>query len=315
MSRDFFCRIGGGCLRQIRTDMAREALARATGVAGVAEERITRDGIDISRIRIASKEGAQALQKPEGWYITLEATGELREQSEALIACLAREFSALLEEVHGHVLVVGLGNREITPDSLGPRTVEKLFVTRHIRAFAPELALEGMRDVSAIVPGVLGVTGLETLEVVRGVVERIKPDAVLCVDALCSERAERIADVVQLNDSGLLPGAGVGNRQQGLNRESLGVPVFAVGVPTVVYASAIAAETIRQIEEKTGVSDERGSLGAFAEALIEERMGELIVTPKDVDRLVEDASARLSEGLNRALHASCYGALHALLTR
>ena len=301
-------------LRQIRTDMAREALARHTGVAGVEEQKEERGGIAVSRIRIVSEEGARRLDKPIGTYVTLETTGDMLTQSDALARCISEELAALLSGVRGHVLVVGLGNREVTPDSLGPRTAEKLFVTRHIRAFAPELAPDGMRDVSAIVPGVLGVTGLETVEVVRGVVTSIRPEAVLCIDALCSERAERITDVVQLNDSGLLPGAGVGNRQQGLNRETLGVPVYALGVPTVVYASAIAAETIRQIEQKTGVADEAASLSSFAEELIAQRMGDLIVTPKEIDRLIEDASARLANGINRALHAAHYEELHALLS-
>lgn len=302
-------------MRQIRTDMAREALARFTGIPGVEEERAETGGISVSRIRITSQESAQRLNKPVGTYVTLEPAGDMHTLGDALAECIASELSALMAPVGGHVLIVGLGNREVTPDSLGPRTVEKVFVTRHIRAFAPELAPEGMRDVSAIVPGVLGVTGLETAEVVQGVVENVRPEAVLCIDALCSERAERITDVVQLNDSGLLPGAGVGNRQQGLNRDTLGVPVYAIGVPTVVYASAIAAETIRQIEQKTGVTDKKGSLSAFAEELIEKSMGELVVTPKDVDKLVEDASRRLAMGVNRALHERHFDELHALLTR
>ena len=300
-------------MQQFRTDMAREALARFTELAGVEEHCEQKDGISVSRIRITSEESADRLGKPVGNYITLEVLEDIAAKSDALIACIAGELTTLFEAVRGHVLVVGLGNRDITPDSLGPRTVEKVFVTRHIRAFVPELAPADMRDVSAIVPGVLGVTGLETVEVVQGVIENVRPEAVLCVDALCSERAERITDVVQINDSGLLPGAGVGNRQQGLNRETLGVPVYAIGVPTVVYASAIAAETIRLIEQKTGVADEKSSLSAFAQELIEQNMGEMIVTPKDVDKLVEDASRRLAMGINHALHQRHYDELHALL--
>lgn len=297
---------------QIRTDMAREALLGHAKLPGVREERRDVSGVTVSRICVETQQAADALNKPVGAYVTIETTQDMTQAGDAVSACIAEALCGLMENVRGHVLVVGLGNRFVTPDSLGPRTAEKLFVTRHIRAFAPELAPEGMREVSAIVPGVLGVTGLETREIVQGVVERVRPGAVLCIDALCSERVERITDVVQLNDSGILPGAGVGNRQQGLNRESLGVPVFALGVPTVVYASAIARETIRLIEEKTGVADAEHTLSAFAGTLIEERMGDLVVTPKDVDKLVEDASRRLANGINRALHGAQYEELRTL---
>lgn len=300
-------------MRQIWTDMAREAVARHQGIEGVEQQLRKEDGVEVCVIQIESPKAAARLDKPMGRYVTLEALDEAAVEGETLICCLAREIGEMLKEVTGHILIVGLGNRMVTPDSLGPRTVEKLFVTRHIRAFAPELAPEGMREISAIVPGVLGVTGLETVEVVQGVVQSVRPEAVVCVDALCSERAGRIAHVVQLNDSGLLPGAGVGNRQQGLNRETLGVPVYALGVPTVVHASVIAQETIRLIEKQTGVGDENNSLSAFAAELIQEDMGQMIVTPKDVDQMVEDASKRLAEGINRALHASYFDEIRQLL--
>lgn len=300
-------------MRQIRTDMAREALLRQTGLEGVQEQREAGNGVAVSRIQIETREAAQALHKPIGRYVTIEAEKELALVSDEMAACIGRELASLLAGVRGHVLVVGLGNRDVTPDSLGPRTVEKLFVTRHIGAFTPELAPEGMRDVSAMVPGVLGVTGLETLEVVRGVVKSVRPEAVLCVDALCAQRVERITAAVQLNDKGLLPGAGVGNRQQGLNEDTLGVPVFAIGVPTVVFASTIAEETIRLIEAETGVGDAENTLSAFAGALIEKSMGELVVTPKDVDKLVEDASRRIAKGVNLALHGAHCDALSQLL--
>lgn len=301
-------------MSQARTDMAREAFTECADIAGVSESTERIDGVEISRIRVETAEAAKRLGKPLGQYITLEATGDMAMQGETLSACVADELRALLKDVPGHILVVGLGNREVTPDSLGPRTVEKLFVTRHILDFLPELAPSGMREVSAIVPGVLGVTGLKTAEVVQGVVENVRPAAVLCIDALCSQRAGRIAQVVQINDSGLLPGAGVGNRQQGLNQETLGVPVYAIGVPTVVYASVIAAETVHLIEKQTGVADSGNSLSALAGELIEQNMGDLIVTPKDVDQLVEDASKRLANGINRALHGKNYQELAQLMS-
>ncbi len=302
-------------MRRIWTDMAREAVAGYQEMEGVHQEVRQEDSVEICCIEIHAKEAADRLDKPIGRYVTLEALHEMAVEGETLIRCLAREVETMLQEVPGHILIVGLGNRMVTPDSLGPRTVEKLFVTRHIREFAPELAPKGMREVSAIVPGVLGITGLETVEVVQGVVESVQPEAVLCIDALCSERANRIAHVVQLNDSGILPGAGVGNRQQGLNKETLGVPVYAVGVPTVVHASIIAQETIRLIEKQTGVGDENNSLSDFAAELIHKDMPQMIVTPKDVDQMVEDASKRLAKGINRALHAPYYNEITQLLAR
>lgn len=302
--------------RMNRTDLAKEALARCPDIPGVVKrERTDENGVTVTRITVESPEAADKLGKPEGTYLTVELPESPNNQNEAAGLAVAEGLSSLLKGIDGHVLVIGLGNRRITPDALGPSTVEKLFVTRHIRAFAPELAPSGMRTVSALSPGVLGVTGLETAEVVKGLIASVGPAAVLCIDALASERVERMADVIQMNDVGLLPGAGVGNRQRGLNRETLGLPVFALGVPTVVYASTIAHKAVELLTEKTGVGGDGASLADMAAALTNERLADMVVTPKDVDKLVEDASRRLADGINRALLAGCYEEICALLTQ
>lgn len=301
---------------QLRTDLARETLGMAGAVAGVNQEDEQYGSVTISRIAIETDLAAKRVGKPRGRYITIEGGGaDDAEEADDIVRCIAEELSALLDwlESGSHVLVVGLGNRFVTPDSLGPRTVEKLFVTRHIQKFVPEAAPRGMRLVSAMCPGVLGVTGIETVEVVQGLVGQAHPDAVLCIDALISTRSTRIASAVQINDSGVLPGAGVGNRQRGLDESSLGVPVLAIGVPTVVSAATIAEETVRLIQKHTGVSDQDDTLLSVALESMDEEMRDMVVTPKDVDKLVEDASRILADGINHALLGRHYDEMEQLL--
>ena len=286
----------------MQTDMALEAAARCGDVPGVTQRRERVRGVEITRVCIETPQAAEKLDKPIGRYVTAERGDGAG--GEAFSAVLADELRAMLQGVDGHVLVVGLGNRFVTPDALGPRTVDGLYVTRHIRAFAPELAPAGMRDVSAVAPGVLGVTGLETAEVVAALTARVQPKALLLIDALVSLRADRIGRTVQMNDSGLLPGAGVHNRQKGIDRGALGIPVFAVGVPTVVHAETIARETARLLAARTGVAGGEGALADMAASLIGSLTGEMVVTPKDVDKLVADAARQLARAINLALHGA-----------
>ena len=216
---------------------------------------------------------------------------------------LAGEITRLIEGLpkDAPVLVIGLGNRSITPDALGPRVVEQVYVTRHILEYMPDLLNFKPRSVSAIAPGVLGVTGVETLEVVRGVVERVKPALVIAVDALASRRAARISSTIQLSDTGIEPGAGVGNQRMGINQETLGVPVMALGVPLVVYASTITQDTISLIADETGIKNEGDRFIKLAEKVINEKLGPMIVTPKDIDSIVTDMSRILADGINMAM--------------
>ena len=196
-------------------------------------------------------------------------------------------------------VVVGLGNRSVTPDSLGPRTAERVLVTRHMGDCLPRDV--PMSSVCAAAPGVLGVTGIETAEILRGMVAHVKPDAVIAVDALAARSSKRIASTIQITDTGITPGSGVGNHRKALDRRTLGVPVIAVGVPLVVYASTIASDALCALGEGE-VEEER--IAACVERVVSEKLGEMIVTPRDVDALVERMAGVLADGINQALHPS-----------
>lgn len=292
--------------KSIYTDLAMEAREMNPALSGVTEETNEKDGISILRIRVETEDAARKLEKPRGEYITIDAPDLINrplDLFEQVSKELANEIKRLMEGLpkDASVLVIGLGNRFITPDALGPRVVEQVFVTRHILEYMPDLLDFKPRAVSAIAPGVLGVTGVETLEVVRGIVERVKPALVIAVDALASRRAARISSTIQLSDTGIEPGAGVGNQRMGINQESLGVPVMALGVPLVVYASTITQDTISLIADETGVKNDGDRFIELAEKVINERLGPMIVTPKDIDSIVTDMSRILADGINMAM--------------
>ncbi|MBR0026360.1 MAG: GPR endopeptidase [Clostridia bacterium] len=295
----------------IYTDLAAEARELDPDLEGVTEQTERRGGITISRIEITGEEAAKKLGKPLGKYVTMDAP-ELADRPLELFEKVSRE---LAEEIRtlmpqlpldAPVLVVGLGNRYITPDALGPRVVEQVFVTRHLLEYMPELMDFTPRSVAAVAPGVLGITGVETLEIVRGVVERVQPKLVIAVDSLASRRAARISTTIQLTDSGIDPGSGVGNERRGLNQNTLGVPVIAIGVPMVVYASTISQDTISMIAEETGLHNDEEKLRTLAEKVLSERFGPMIVTPKDVDSIVRDMSRVLADGINFAMQGIHY---------
>ena len=211
--------------------------------------------------------------------------------------------------------MVGLGNWNITADALGPKVIRSLMVTRHLKEYVPEEIDEGIRPVCAIAPGVLGITGIETGEIVRGLVEKIKPKLVIAIDALCSRKTERINTTIQIADTGITPGEGVGNKRRALNKETLGIPVVAIGVPTVVDAATIANDCIDLIlhslknhagEEKplykvldTIEAEDKYSLIRGA---IEPSLGNFIVAPKEVDTIIDDISKVIANGINISLH-------------
>ncbi len=302
----------------IRTDLAMEARALHPELDGVTEENEERDGIAISRITVATEEAAKRLGKAPGRYVTLDAP-ELASRPPELFRRVSQAASGELLRLIGElepqapILVVGLGNRAITPDSLGPRTAEHVYVTRHIKQHMPDAIPQSARAVSAISPGVLGVTGVETLEIVRGVVEKTKPALIIAIDSLASRRTERISTTVQLTDAGISPGAGVGNNREGLNRETLGVPVIAIGVPLVVYASTISRDTIALIASDMGLINDEERVKRLAEKAISEKTGELIVTPKEIDSIVEDMTLILADSLNMALFGGDYDEVRALI--
>lgn len=302
----------------IRTDLAMEARELHPSLPGVTEEKEELEGVSVSRIALTQDEAARRLGKQKGRYITLDApelTNRPLDLFERVSRMLADELNGLIEGIGAceNVLVVGLGNRAITPDSLGPRVVENVYVTRHIKQYMPEALPGPVRAVSAVAPGVLGVTGVETMELVRGVVEHCKPDLVIAVDSLASRRAARISTTLQLTDTGISPGAGVGNNRTGIDRETLGVPVIAIGVPLVVFATTISQDTISLIADETGLHNDEERLKELAAKVIAEHIGELIVTPKEIDSIVADMTRIVADGINMALFGADYAEVRMLI--
>ena len=260
-----------------RTDLALESVQAAcsgaeTGtISGVRSRERTREGYAVTDIRVEDEDGAQALGKPVGRYVTVDLGPYFRREADYFdrgVRCLAGELAALLPE--GPVLAAGLGNRAMTCDAVGPASIDNLLVTRHmIRAMPRQFA--DFRPVAAVCPGVLARTGLEALELVRGAVERVRPAAVIAVDALAARDSARLCATVQLSDTGLVPGSGVGNRRSALDRGTLGVPVIAVGIPTVVDADPRAG---------------------------------LFLTPRDIDQRIRELGRLLGYGITLAQQPS-----------
>jgi len=295
----------------IYTDLAMESRELNPDISGVSEQSETREGLSISRIKIESREAAEKLDKPIGSYVTIDAP-ELVSRPLNLFEDVSRVLAEELTRMFGNlkegatVLVTGLGNRSITSDSLGPRVVEQIYVTRHVTQYLPDALPADTRSVCAIAPGVLGVTGVETLEIVRGVAEHAKPDLIIAIDALASRRAARINTTIQLTDTGISPGSGIGNTRKGINEEVFGVPVIAVGVPLVVHAATISRDVISLMADKTGLHNDEEKLKALADEVISESLGQMIVTPKDIDSIINDMSKIIADAINMAVFAEKY---------
>ena len=306
----------------IRTDLAIENYEYlceiAQEITGAETQETTKDDIKITTVKIDTDEAQKVLGKPKGKYITIEMpdmqTSE-REEYEKMCIALADELRPLLNLKKGQtVLVAGLGNWNITPDSLGPDVVSKIMVTRHLFCYMPYGMSDSLRSVCAISPGVLGITGMETGEIIKSVCEKIKPDAVIAIDALSSRSVDRISRTIQLCDTGISPGAGVGNKRKELSKNTLGVPVIAIGVPTVIDAAQIARDSltgsIRNILKQTdNNTDKYKAFFSFLEEAEEnvndflpDNLGAFFVTPKDVDSLIEKTSKIVANGINLALH-------------
>lgn len=281
-----------------RTDLALEArelwqegAEKTAKLSGVKADKSRREGYPVTRVEILDGEGAKTLGKPVGAYLTLDLTSFWQRKEDYFqraVRALGAELKAMLPG-DGAALVIGLGNRAMTPDAVGPLTLESVLITRHLRAAMPK-QFGGFRPVSAFSVGVLGTTGVESAEAVRGLVKEVEPDFVVAVDALASRRTGRVCATVQLSDSGIIPGSGVGNHRAALNEETLGVPVFAVGVPTVVDAATLAADLL----EESGVTE-------FDEKRLRSRKQPMTVTPRDIDAQVRELSRVLGYGVNWAL--------------
>ncbi len=311
----------------IRTDLAIEAreIYRETAVKkeeeapGIICETDGDDDIVITRVQITSEEGERALGKKMGRYITLEIPRLKQNDPELQIKAteaLCHELRRMIGEDEDRItLVAGLGNSKITPDSLGPKVISSLMVTRHLFSNLPEGVGEGLSPVCALAPGVLGLTGIETGEIIRGVAERVSPQLVIAVDSLASRRMDRVSTTIQIADTGISPGSGVGNRRQTLDEESLGVPVIAVGVPMVVDAATIANDSIDQvidalIEQTDKDKDfykllkgiDKDQKHRLISEVLPESVGSMMVTPKEVDFIADRVSKILANGINLCLH-------------
>lgn len=278
-----------------RTDLAVEAIENhktAAALPHVRQSDRTLEGFAVHEVRILSEDAAREIGKPQGRYLTLELDALIRREEDAFPrACKA--LSTLLRELLPHpndgpVLIAGLGNRMITPDAIGPQTADHVIATRHLVAQSPAIFAD-WRPVSALAPGVLGQTGVETGEVICGVLDRVRPAAVIAVDALAAGRLSRLLRTVQLADTGITPGAGVGNARAALNKETLGVPVIAVGVPTVVDGATLAHE----------ISSQLGQLDCEA---LDDLSQPVMITTRDIDREVADISRMIGYAVNMALH-------------
>lgn len=309
-----------------RTDLALESremyrhnIEEKSEVPGVEVEEEDKEGVYITRVRIVSKEGEQALGKPMGSYITLEVPDLHKgdpQKYQHTCKILSEEIQRLVKLPNrGSILVVGLGNRNVTADSLGPKTVEKLMITRHLIEQIPDQIDESVKPVCALAPGVLGITGIETGEIVRGVVDRVKPNLVIAVDALAARRIDRINTTIQIADTGINPGSGVGNSRQALSHGTLGVPVIAIGVPTVVDAVTMANDTVDLVVEEvkkqagndsaifrmlSGINDQEKH--QLISSVLKPYIGDLTVTTKQVDSVMDKMSKVIANGVNMALH-------------
>ena len=278
-----------------RTDLAVEAIENhktAAALPHVRQSDRTLEGFAVHEVRILSEDAAREIGKPQGRYLTLELDALIRREEDAFPrACKA--LSTMLRELLPHpndgpVLIAGLGNRMITPDAIGPQTADHVIATRHLVAQSPEVFAD-WRPVSALAPGVLGQTGVETGEVICGVLDRVRPAAVIAVDALAAGRLSRLLRTVQLADTGITPGAGVGNARAALNEQTLGVPVIAVGVPTVVDGATLAHEISSQ-------------LGQPACEALDDLSQPVMITTRDIDHEVADISRMIGYAVNMALH-------------
>ncbi len=268
-----------------RTDLALETVKNAESLSKEDFEKCVKTvgQVTVTTLHLRSDTAADAVGKPRGTYVTLEfpALSDDEKQLEETAVLLADAITALLPE-SGTVLTVGLGNRGITPDALGPRTADMVLATRHIDGeFAKSVGLEGLRPSAVLTPGVLGQTGTESSEIVRGVCSVVSPAAILVVDALAAGDVARLGRTVQVADSGISPGAGVGNHRHPLNADTFGIPVIGIGVPTVVDAATIAAAS--------GTNN------------LPKALQNLIVTPKEIDLVINRAARLIAAGINGAL--------------
>ncbi|HIT89829.1 MAG TPA: GPR endopeptidase [Candidatus Merdenecus merdavium] len=313
---------------KIRTDLALEAKESFeednVEIRGVKiEETFDEESeVQTTTVVIETENGAKSMGKPVGTYITLEAPSmdfpddAYHEEVSKILSTHLKKLIDLKEEKS--ILVVGLGNRDVTPDALGPDVVGNLMITRHVVKEYGTIPFgqDTIHLVSSIIPGVMAQTGMETLEIIKGVVHETKPDVAIVIDALAARSTKRLNRTIQITDTGINPGSGVGNHRNGINKESLGIPVIAIGVPTVVDAATIVNDTMENLitamDESDRMKNLGGALGTLNTAekyelireLISPHLNTMFVTPKDIDETVKRISFTISEGINMALSQS-----------
>lgn len=311
----------------VRTDLAietREMVRKdqdveVPGVKVTVEEQKDKQ-ITVTWVEIMNEEGARQMGKPIGNYVTVESP-LMKENDvdahEEIIRVLAKQLVKIKDlKEDAVILVVGLGNWNVTPDALGPKVVSKVIVTRHLLEHIPDQIDESVRPVSAIAPGVMGLTGIETSEIIEGIVEKVKPDLVIAIDALASRKTNRVNATIQIADTGVHPGSGVGNKRRGLTEETLGVPVIAIGVPTVVEAATLVNDTIdhivdAMINESTNKESEFYKMlqrlneqekYQLIREILNPYVGDLFVTPKEIDAVIDRLAYIISNAINIAFH-------------
>ncbi len=296
---------------------AHQALRGDSGseIPGVKMQEQSLEHATVTTIEILDSQGEEYMHKPQGTYITIDAPSvrdNNRDIHKEVGLLLGDKLHNILNlESNDSVMLVGLGNWNATPDALGPRVIKSSMVTRHLHKYCPDELQGGLRAVSAIAPGVLGLTGIETAEIINGVVSRVKPDVVIAIDALAASSLDRIATSIQIADTGINPGSGVGNRRTGINFDTIGTRVIAIGIPTVVNAAIIAHEVIetlfdelktsptlyrlyQNINEKTVESIIRSVLSPYED--------KLMVTPKEIDDLIDRMARIVAGGIAQAIH-------------
>lgn len=313
-------------MANVRTDLALEAKEiyqekhrKEKDIDGIEVINEIDNDIKVTTVKVKDENGARKIGKPKGNYVTIDIPeftaydGETMDRvSQVVSEILGRMINIDVEKT---ALVVGLGNWKVTPDALGPKVTEGIMVTRHLKTVMPEIMDDSVRPVCSIAPGVLGITGVETVEIIKGTVERVKPDVVICIDALAARRVERVNTTIQIGDTGISPGAGVGNNRKQINEENLGVKVIAIGVPTVVDAVTIANDTIDMVVDSLmknsssgndfykmlGSLDKNEKSSLIREVLSSKSLGEMIVTPKDIDLIINSLAKIISNGINMAV--------------
>lgn len=311
-------------MKNIRTDLAIEARAmyseeQDVEIPGVKVDQEENENYTVTRIEIMDDKGKEAMKKEKGIYITIESkylSFDDEESRNTIVGCVSGELNKLLgDQSNKKTLIIGLGNWNITSDALGPKTVSKTLVTRHLFKAYNKEEDKDLSEVAALSPGVMGITGIETSETVKALVDTIKPDRVVAIDALASRKLERVNTTIQISTAGISPGAGIGNIRKSLNEEYLNVPVIAIGVPTVVDAATLTSDVIDMtidnlIKESSSGKEFYNMLKGLKEeekyTLIKELLEpfdqNVVVTPKDIDEIIDNLAIILSMSLNKSLH-------------